>query len=352
MSWVTASYGYWEFWAPRDPVNETYGPQKCIFDGENKLIFVNPEESTISIKEDVYSGWKEWAAVRDNSKYLPAIRTTGGDPIPGTSQFTGDSYFLINGWRFLIDHSLDIDGVIFSDDYPSPFIEIAGTQIVTNKVSSLVQTVTTESIGGITVPTVQQIRQEIDDYSTKLLAINTKVQTLTNSPSVTQIRDELDTNSAKLASINTKVQTLTNGPTATEIRQEVDNNSTKLSSINTKVQSLSNGPTATQIREEVDNNSTKLAAIKAKTDTITTSPSAADIADAVRTELTPELSHLLTLQNGQGLDSTQATMLLEIYRLYGLDPTKPLIVTQTSRTAGTISQNIATNQSQTVVTRV
>lgn len=76
------------------------------------------------------------------------------------------------------------------------------------------------------------------------------------------------------------------------------------------------------------------------------------IANEVRTELTPELTHILTLENNPGLTATQATMLLEMYELLGLNPTKPLVVTQSTRTAGTISQSIATNSTQTVVTRV
>lgn len=76
------------------------------------------------------------------------------------------------------------------------------------------------------------------------------------------------------------------------------------------------------------------------------------IASAVRSELTPELTHVMTLQNGMGLDSTQATMLLELYRIMGLDPSKPLIVTQSSRTAGAeIQQTISTNATQTNVVR-
>jgi hypothetical protein len=63
-----------------------------------------------------------------------------------------------------------------------------------------------------------------------------------------------------------------------------------------------------------------------------------------------ELSHLAALQNG--LTSSQALELLEIYSLFGLDPTKPLIVTPSSRSAGTITQNIATSVSETIVTRV
>jgi hypothetical protein len=259
MSWLTANYGFWEFWAPYDPANGYYGEQKCIFDGVNKLIYVNPNVSSISVKEDIYSNWKEWVQVRDNSKFPPAIRVTGGDPIGGGA-FTGDVYFMINGWRLYIDHSLNIDGVIYSDNYPSPFVQQENTQIVTNKVSSLVSVVATETVGGITVPTVQQIRQEMDA------------------------------------------------------------------------------------------NSSKLTAIKTKTDVIATS---SQIASAVRTELTEELDHVLTLQNGQGLSGSQATMLLEIYRLYGLDPTRPLIVTKTARTAGDgISQNIISDDNQTIVARV
>lgn len=54
-----------------------------------------------------------------------------------------------------------------------------------------------------------------------------------------------------------------------------------------------------------------------------------------------------------GLTTNQSTMLLEIYELYGLDPTKPLIVTNTSRDVGVdISQTIVSDANQTTVTRV
>ena len=82
-----------------------------------------------------------------------------------------------------------------------------------------------------------------------------------------------------------------------------------------------------------------------------TSATPAQIAAAVRNELSGELSHLMTLQNGEGLSSIQATMLLEIYRLYGLDPTKPLVVTDTSRTVAGISQTINSTSNSTTVTR-
>ena len=230
---ITFGYGYWEFWAPYAPLDGYYGEHSCIFDGENKLIYVNPNVSAISVKEDVYSDWKEWSQVRDHAKFLPAIRTTGGDPIGDTGEFTGDVYFLINGWQFVIDHSLNIDGVIYSDDFDSPFVQTVGTQIVTNKVSSLVSVIAPQ-ISGITVPTAVEIRQEMDTNSSKLISINNKVQTLTNT----------------------------------------------------------------------------------------------------------------------GLTTTQATMLLEMYNLLGLDPTKPLIVTQNARVAGDINQMIVTSSTETIVSRV
>lgn len=75
-----------------------------------------------------------------------------------------------------------------------------------------------------------------------------------------------------------------------------------------------------------------------------------DIVTAVRTNLTPELTKI----NAQvdGLTPTQQAMLLEIYRLYGLDPAVPLVVSDTQRIAGAIVQNISSNTTQTTITRV
>lgn len=231
MSFVTANYGYWEFWAPYAPLDGFYGEHSCIFDGENKLIYVNPAIASISVKEDIYSDWKEWSQVRDHAKFLPAIRTTGGDPVGG-GEYTGDVYFLINGWRLIIDHSLNIDGVIYSDDFPSPFVQVEGTQIVTNKVSSLVSVIAPQ-ISGITVPTVTEIRQEMDTNSTKLISIKDKVDTLNNGPTAAQIRQEMDTNSEKLAQIKAILDSM-DVPTVIQIRQEMDTNSAKLIEISNK----------------------------------------------------------------------------------------------------------------------
>lgn len=260
---------------------------KATFDGENKLIIINPEVTSFDIKEDLYSSWKEWLSLRDNSKFLPAVRTTGGDPVGG-GQFTGDVYFLINGWRIYVNHSVAINGVIYSDDFPSPFVQAQGTQIVTNTVSALVNTVST---GGGTG----------------------------------------------------------DAPTATEVASAVWSNATRTLTATPTY----NGPTAVQIRQEMDASSTRLAAIQANTSSI---PSAAAIASQVRTELAPELANMdapisdISVQGG--LTVEQADMLLKLYVIMGLDPTKPLIVTQNQRIAGEITQTIQTSSTQTIVTRV
>lgn len=80
-------------------------------------------------------------------------------------------------------------------------------------------------------------------------------------------------------------------------------------------------------------------------------PPAAVIAKAVRSELTPELIHLVSLQNG--LTAGQATMMLELYWLMGLDPTRPLYVDRASRTVlPEIKQTLDDTGLRTIVTRI
>ncbi len=124
--------------------------QNVTFDGINRLIIIGANTTEIDVKTDIYSNWKEWVELYENAKFLPAIRTTGGDPIGG-GEYTGDVYFLINNWRVLIDHSCNIDGVLYSDNYPSPYLAADNAQIVTNKVSAIVQTVTANT-GAIPTP--------------------------------------------------------------------------------------------------------------------------------------------------------------------------------------------------------
>lgn len=123
---------------------------KVIFDGENKLIIVNPNEPVITVKEHIYSSWKEWMRLRDNAKFLPALRVSGGDPIGGGAA-TGDVYFTLNGWKVMLLDNCEITGTLFSDDYPSPYIVDADTKIVTNKVSAISQSLGFNGTVNVTV---------------------------------------------------------------------------------------------------------------------------------------------------------------------------------------------------------
>ena len=84
---------------------------KVAFDGPNKLILINRDVTDINVEQDIYSDWKEWVRLRDNAKYLEAIRATGGDPIDDTESI-GGQFFLINGWRCRTwegDHTLNVN---------------------------------------------------------------------------------------------------------------------------------------------------------------------------------------------------------------------------------------------------
>lgn len=127
------------------------------FDGDQKLIVVQDEIFNIDVKIDIYSAWKEWNLLptRQFNQYEPAIRTIGGDPTTGT-QFAGDIYFLINGWRLQRDPRVALQGALFSDDFATPSIDFNGNDIGLSVVSSLVTSIA-PSLEGLSIPTVEQI---------------------------------------------------------------------------------------------------------------------------------------------------------------------------------------------------
>lgn len=200
MSFAALNYTFWDLWESYNPAAGTFGQHKVTIDGDNKRITINPGESIVFVKNDIYSNWKEWVQIRDNSKYLDAFRTTGGDPVGG-GLFAGDIYFTINGWKVVINEQVTVNGIIY-DDTPgeSPFIVNAGGG-VRNVVSSLAYAY---NITGVTPPTVQEIRQEMDANSSKLIQISANtnlIANLTSAPTVQQIRQEIDSNSVKLQQI-------------------------------------------------------------------------------------------------------------------------------------------------------
>lgn len=109
---------------------------EVTFDGVNRQIIVNHDATELNVKRDIYSAWKEWVAYLDNSKYTPALRCIGGDPV-GPGLFAGDIYFLINDWKIYVDHEVNFDGVVYAEDGSSPFITPKTANVVRSVASNL-----------------------------------------------------------------------------------------------------------------------------------------------------------------------------------------------------------------------
>ena len=95
---------------------------KVTFDGENKIIEVVNGVTQIDVQNDLYSSWKNWVILSDNAKYMQAFRTFGGDPTSAT-QSAPKYFFLLNGWKVLVDNdNILVQSNLYTDDGTSPFI--------------------------------------------------------------------------------------------------------------------------------------------------------------------------------------------------------------------------------------
>ena len=77
---------------------------------------------------ELWSRWSDWVAVGENSKWLPAMRSTGGEPLSG-GRVTPIYVFLQNGWRVRpmeSSHLLTIDGNLDTDDGSPPVVNTLG----------------------------------------------------------------------------------------------------------------------------------------------------------------------------------------------------------------------------------
>jgi hypothetical protein len=111
--------------------------EKVSFNGVTKRITVNAGVTTLDIREDVYSAWVRWIEREDNARFRIAMRVSGFDPIPGG--YTGATYFMVNGWKLEYDPSaVAIAGVLYSDDYATPYWSASDQPIYPATVSSLV----------------------------------------------------------------------------------------------------------------------------------------------------------------------------------------------------------------------
>lgn len=114
------------------------------FNGVTKQVTVNSGVTALDIATDVYSAWVRWTG--RERQYAAAIRYSGFDPIPGGR--TGATFFLLNGWKLVYDPNLvAVSGVLYSEDYATPFWNAAGSPLYPATVSSLVNSaVTTQNV--------------------------------------------------------------------------------------------------------------------------------------------------------------------------------------------------------------
>jgi len=131
---------------------------KVTFDPVNKIIQVTLAPTSgivnLDVKTDIYSDGKEdWLSSSTLSKYRFPIRVVGGNSLPGNRSL-GSTFFLQYGWKIRAygsDHTLNINGNLYSEDGSSPYTSVLGSFNVSiiNLVSSIVDSISTTGGGSV-----------------------------------------------------------------------------------------------------------------------------------------------------------------------------------------------------------
>lgn len=85
------------------------------FNGITKVISLTGGTTSFDV-EDLYSRWKDWVLLSDNSKFPPAFGESVGNNALGGGVFLGKYFFLINGWVIRpqeANHILVVNGNLF-----------------------------------------------------------------------------------------------------------------------------------------------------------------------------------------------------------------------------------------------
>jgi hypothetical protein len=125
-----------------------------IFDGEAKLITLTT--TTLDVVQ-MWSGYLNWLAFSDNTKFPVGMRSLGGDVIDLTSGTKVPAYvYLLNGWKIRpmeSNHTLNTtNGILLVDGGGDPFVNTIGAFNIRINYSQPVQaiTVATGGSGGAT----------------------------------------------------------------------------------------------------------------------------------------------------------------------------------------------------------
>lgn len=122
------------------------------FNGTTKIISLTTGTTSFSVR-DLWSRWVDWVATSDNSKYLPAFDSLGGDDIDLTAGTKIPVYaFLTNGWKIRpqeADHTLSVvDGILLVAGGGDPFLNTVGTYNVRVNFQQPVQAISFALDGG------------------------------------------------------------------------------------------------------------------------------------------------------------------------------------------------------------
>ncbi|HOW94941.1 MAG TPA: hypothetical protein PLF91_10675 [Mycolicibacterium fallax] len=164
------------------------------FDGPNKLIVLSTGTVSLSVR-DLWSRWVDWwLTAGDNSKFMRAMDTVGGNDIDlGAGTKIPIYAFLQNGWKLRpqeANHTLNVgDGVLLVDGGGDPFVNTTGSYVVRINYQQPVQAISfdTGGGGGLTV-----------DQATQLLEVYQRLGLAAGKP-LTQTATEISTEDFTLA---------------------------------------------------------------------------------------------------------------------------------------------------------
>lgn len=123
-----------------------------LIDGNTKTINLTTGTNEVSVR-DIWSRWVDWFLTSDNSKYLPAFLSLGGEDIDLNSGTKIPIYsFLINGWKIKpqeANHTLVVnDGILLVNGGGDPFVNTNGNFMVRINYQQPVQAIAFSSQGG------------------------------------------------------------------------------------------------------------------------------------------------------------------------------------------------------------
>ena len=183
-----------------------FGTQKVSWDGRNRIIYVNEGVTTLDVKIDIYSAWKEWVLASPEyptaSTWKEAISAIGGEPLNDTLN-VGSTFFLENGWRIQPfpekeAYLLTVNGNLYTREVgENPFLFASGANIIITRSNLVDQLVASASV---TEADYAAIAQRVWEYTTL---------TNTGASSFGQLTKNMDSD---LTVIDNKVdKTLTKG---------------------------------------------------------------------------------------------------------------------------------------------